>query len=131
MDNIITNFKAAWYAFEILMPVAVFCLFVIVFLSYVYKKYIRCRFWRSSIVFGVFSAFGATIGLFVGASKSDIVSSLLPPIITLISGYLAYLGSRDLPVKIKALLPGGVFALLVSLLYSAFYMKSWYNFVSQ
>ena len=131
MSDIIANFKAAWYAVEILIPVTVFCLLLILFLSFVYKKYIRCRIWRSAIVFGVFSAFGATIGMFMGASKSDIVSSLLPPIITLISGYLAFLGSKDLPLKIKALIPGGVFALLVSLLYSAFYMKAWYNFVSQ
>jgi len=131
MENIIANFKAAWYAVEILIPVAVFCLVLMLFLSWVYKKYFRCRFWRSAIVFGVFAAFGTTIGMFMGASKSEIVSSLLPPIITLISGYLAYLGSRDLPDKLKALIPGGVFMLLVSLLYSAFYMKSWYLFVAQ
>lgn len=131
MDNITANFKAAWYAVEILLPVAVFCVGLILLLSWVYKKYIRCRFWRSGVVFGVFSAFGTTIGMFMGASKSEIVSSLLPPIITLISGYLAYLGSRDLPAKLKALIPGGVFVLLVSLLYSAFYMKSWYIFVAQ
>ena len=130
MDNILANFKAAWYALEILVPVALFDLVLIAFLAFVYKKYFRCRVWRSVIVFSTFAAFGTTIGMFMGASKSDIVSSLLPPIITLISGYLAYLGSRELPIKIRALIPGGVFALLVSLLYSAFYMKSWYIFVA-
>ena len=130
MNNIITNFKAAWFAIEVLMPVGVFCLLLVFILSWVYKKYIHCRFWRSGIIFGMFSAFGSTIGMFMGASKSEIVSSLLPPIITLISGYLAYLGSKDLPVNLKVLIPGGVFVLLVSLLYSAFYMKSWYLIVS-
>ena len=50
MNNIIANFKAAWYAVEILIPVAVFCLALILLLSWVYKKYIRCRFWRSGVV---------------------------------------------------------------------------------
>lgn len=131
MQNLIANFKAAWYALEILIPVIASNLLLILLLSCAYKKYVRCRIWRSTLFFSVFAAFGTTIGMFMGASKSEIVSSLLPPIITLISGYLAYIGSRDLPNKIKVLIPGGVFILLVSLLYSAFYMKSWYIFVAQ
>ena len=131
MDNIITNFHAAWYAMEILLPVFFFGAVTAALLSGAYKRFAQCEFWKSFMIFSVFSAFGITIGMFMGASKSEIVSSLLPPIITLISGYLAYLGSKELPDQVKVLIPGGVFVLLVSLLYAAYYMKAWYIFVSR
>ena len=116
---------------EVLLPVFFFSAVTVILLSCAYKRYAQCEFWKSSIVFLVFSTFGITIGMFMGASKSDIVSSLLPPVITLVSGYLAYLGSKELPEQIKVLIPGGVFALLVSLLYAAYYMKAWYLFVKE
>jgi hypothetical protein len=64
--------------------------------------------------------------MFMGASRSDVVSSILPPIMTLISGYIVYLGSKNLSNEVRKLIPGGVFVLLLSLLFSAYYMKAWY-----
>lgn len=131
MDELITNSNAAIYALKILLPVFVFCLTLVLPLAGVYKGYLQSPFWPSVMIFSVFCSFGSTIGMFMGASRSDIVSSLLPPIITLISGYVVYLGSKELPGEIKRLIPGGVFALLLSLLFSAYYMKAWYIFVSK
>jgi predicted neutral ceramidase superfamily lipid hydrolase len=129
MEDLITNFNAAIYAFKILIPVFTFGLGIVLFLAGAYKGYKQTPFWSSAMVFAVFGTFGATIGMFMGASRSDIVSSLLPPIITLISGYIVYLGSKDLSEQIKTLIPGAVFVLLLSLLFSAYYMKAWYGFV--
>lgn len=127
MGDITSNFETAWSVIELLLPVGIFCLTLVILVSFGHKKYIRHRFEQSGLFFGMFAVFGATIGMFMGASQSAIVSSLLPPIITLISGYLAYLGSRSLPAEIKMLMPGGIFILAVSLLYSAFYSTMWHN----
>ena len=79
------------------------------------------------MVVAMFATFGSTIGMFMGASASPIVTSILPPIITLISGYLALTASKDMPPKVKVVVPGALVALLLSLLFSAFYMKFWYG----
>lgn len=126
MGNLVSNFKAAIYALEILLPVFVFGLVLVLSLSGAYRRYLQTTFWPSAMIFMVFCSFGTTIGMFMGASRSDIVSSILPPIITLISGYIIYLGSKDLSNEVKKLIPGGVFVLLLSLLFSAYYMKAWY-----
>ncbi len=131
MEELSLNFSAAIYALKILFPVFVFGLMIVLALAAAYKAYQKSAYWSSAMIFLVFCCFGTTIGMFMGASRSDIVSSLLPPIITLISGYIVYLGSKDLSEKVKALIPGSVFVLLLSLLFSAFYMKSWYNFVAK
>ncbi|TOM02820.1 hypothetical protein CGH85_23295 [Vibrio parahaemolyticus] len=128
MERIQANFEAALYAVEILIPITVFCLVLVVAVSFGYRAYTTFDFFQSTLIFSVFSAFGTTIGMFMGASKSEIVSSLLPPLITLVSGYLAYIGSKDFSDNIKCSIPGGVLVLLISLLYAAFYMKSWYMF---
>jgi predicted neutral ceramidase superfamily lipid hydrolase len=131
MEDLIANFNAAIYAFKILAPVFVFGLTLVLFIAGAYKAYKKTPFWTCAMVFAVFGIFGVTIGMFMGASRSDIVSSLLPPIITLISGYIVYLGSKDLSDQMKELIPGAVFVLLLSLLFSAYYMKAWYAFVAK
>src|SRR3990167_10136032 len=44
----------------------------------------------------MFSLFGAVVGAFCGASETPIVSTIVPAIISLISGYIIYLTSKDL-----------------------------------
>lgn len=130
MKDLIANFNAAIFALEILLPTFVFGLALVLSLAGAYKGYKQTPYWTTAMIFLVFCSFGTTIGMFMGASRSDVVSSLLPPIITLISGYIVYLGSKDLSDEIKTLIPGGVFVLLLSLLFSAYYMKAWYKFVA-
>jgi len=126
MNNIYNNFCAAKYALEILAPAFAFGLVSVLCVSGAYKAHVQIHFWSSTMLLLVFCSFGTTIGMFVGASKSEIVSSLLPPLITLVSAYVAWLGSKDFPDNVKVLIPGGMFVLLLSLLFSAYYMKAWY-----
>jgi len=130
MDQLFGNFNAAWYALGILLPPMTFGVVLVIGLSAVFKKYLGVLYMQSTTILAVCWSFGMTIGLFMGASKSDIVSSLLPPIITLVSGYIVYLGSKELSSDIKRLIPGGVFVFLMCLVFSAYYMKAWYQVVT-
>ncbi|MCI5145608.1 MAG: hypothetical protein D3923_08765 [Candidatus Electrothrix sp. AR3] len=130
MEDLSLNFKAGVYALKILIPTFIFDIILVLSLACAHKGYKQTPFWSGLMIFSLFSVFGTTIGMFMGASRSDIVSSLLPPIMTLISGYIVYLGSKDLPDEVKIFIPGGIFILLLSLLFSAYYMKAWYIFVS-
>ena len=126
MEELIVNFKAAIYALKILLPAFVFALFLVLSLAGAHKAVQQTPFWPGVMIFALFSSFGTTIGMFMGASRSDVVSSLLPPIITLVSGYIVYLGSKELSATVKIFIPGGIFILLLCLLFSAYYMKAWY-----
>jgi len=125
MGELTKNFHSALRAFSTLAPVFSSGIVLSVVLAVFYKYLNNNLFVRALIVFLVFSVFGSTIGVFMGASSSPIVTSLLSPIITLIAGYVAYLGSKELPQEFKELLPGAVLLLLTNLLFSAFYMKFW------
>jgi len=125
MADLLKNFASAWRAVTTLAPVFLSAVVLSVLLSVLYKQVNKNALSRALVVFLVFSVFGSTIGVFMGASSSPIVTSLLPPIITFIAGYIAYLGSKDLPRELKELLPGAVLLLLSNLLFSAFYMKFW------
>ena len=129
MEDLTANFSAAAYALKILCPVFLFAALVVCCLALMHRRWPETSFFFCLLIFAVFAAFGATIGMFMGASRSDIVSSLLPPIITLISGYIVFIGSKDLSPPIRVIVPCAVLALLVCLLFSAYYMKSWYTFV--
>jgi uncharacterized membrane protein YfcA len=125
MTELLKNFASAWRALSTLTPVFLSAIALSLVLSILYNYINKNIVARALVVFLVFSVFGSTIGVFMGASKSPIVTSLLPPIITLIAGYIAYLGSKELPKEFKELLPGAVLLLLSNLLFSAFYMKFW------
>jgi len=129
MENItvLDGFIAAQVALTILLPVFVFSIVFTFLFAFLYSFYIKSKRYKIMVMFLVFSLFGGTIGIFIGGSKAAIVSSILPPIITLISGYLVFVVSKELSTEIKALLPGAVIVLLVTLLFSAFYMKSWFS----
>lgn len=125
MDDFSKNFHSALRAFSTLAPIFSSGIVLSIVLALLYNYRNKNPFDRTLIVFLVFSVFGSTIGVFMGASSSPIVTSLLPPIITLIAGYVAYLGSKELPQEFKELLPGAVLLLLTNLLFSAFYIKFW------
>lgn len=126
MNDIAANMDAVGKALLLLAPVLLTCGVLVSFITWLYFKYAKSEIWRTAMVVAMFATFGATIGMFMGASASPIVTSILPPVITLISGYLALTASKDMPPEVKVFVPGALVALLLSLLFSAFYMKFWY-----
>lgn len=126
MNNIVANLDAIWKAFLLLTPVLLTCGIIVTLITLLYFKYAKSEVWRTAIAVTMFATFGATIGMFMGASASPVVTSILPPVITLVSGYLAFAASKDMPSETKIIIPGALVALLLSLLFSAFYMKFWY-----
>lgn len=126
MAELIVNFNAVVKAISLLLPVGVVCTLLVAALTWLYHRFAETEVWRTFVAIAVFAAFGATIGMFMGASASPIVTSILPPVITMISGYLAFSAAKDMPPKIQIVVPGALLALLISLLFSAFYMKFWY-----
>lgn len=126
MSDVLANLDAVGKALALLAPVVLVCSMLVVLITWLYQKYADTEAWRTAIAVAMFSTFGATIGMFMGASASPIVTSILPPVITLVSGYLAFSASKDMPPKIQIVVPGALVALLLSLLFSAFYMKFWY-----
>lgn len=77
-------------------------------------------------LFGMGGIFGATLGCFMGASQSLPASNMLNLLVPLISGYVAYLTSRDLAPEIKVFVPGTVSILLLALLIVFWQMKYYY-----
>jgi hypothetical protein len=126
MNSFSTNMDAVGKALSLLTPVVLINGILVIFITWLYFIYANSVIWRTAMAVAMFSTFGATIGMFMGASASPIVTSILPPVITLISGYLALIASKDMPTEIKIVIPGALVALLLSLLFSAFYMKFWY-----
>ena len=125
MNELLTNFVAAGRALSALSPILAAVLVASLGLAGLYRLIDGTTFPNALLVFAGFSIFGSTIGVFMGASSSPIVTSVLPPIIFLIAGYMAYVGSKDFPTEVKVMLPGAVFLLLLNLLFSAFYIKFW------
>jgi len=78
---------------------------------------------RFFLLYFGFALFGGTIGVFIGASKQSVIVSVLPPLITLISGYVLFTKSNALSLKSRYALGGGVVAFIVMLLVCAFYMR--------
>lgn len=120
------GFHAAWRAGQLLLPVITVCSAAALLLAVGYRMWGDTAFLRTLAFFYSFAAFGTTIGLFMGASRTEIVASVLPPVITLVSAYLAYSHTREMPLEFQRVLPGAVLSLLFSLVFSAFYMKFWY-----
>lgn len=118
-----TCLDAVWKTFVLLLPVFLMILFTTVLSAGLYKRLFNVALLHSGMVIAAFGFFGATIGCFVGSSRSPIVSSILPPLVTLLSGWVALLSSRELPTRMKLLFPGAMVVMMFSLLGSAFYLK--------
>ena len=56
----------------------------------------------------MFAIFGAAIGVFIGGAKESIVSTILPSLITLVTGYIAYLATKEMDEEIKKNIPGAM-----------------------
>jgi hypothetical protein len=110
-------------AVVILLPLFAICLLGSMLLSLMYRLALLERFLRTSMVFLAFSFFGMTVGMFVGASSQPMVASILPPVIALISGYIAFVSGKSVPVKTRLLMPGGLMLMLAMLQIATWYMK--------
>lgn len=70
---------------------------------------------------GAFSGLGAMVGIAMGASRLGVVGSILPALLTLISGYLVYLFTADRIIVNRRILPYCLMALIVSASFGSFY----------
>lgn len=71
-----------------------------------------------------FAALGTLIGVFLGASRVGVVGAILPAIITLASGYLAYLFTRDTNIINRHIVPACILAMIFCASGGAFYGAS-------
>jgi uncharacterized membrane protein len=78
------------------------------------------------LLYGTFGLFGLAIGFFMGAASRDekVVTALLPVIITLVSGYVAYIAQKNASASFVRLLPGAMCLLLLSTVFTSRYMKT-------
>ncbi|MBI1761837.1 MAG: hypothetical protein HYR56_10415 [Acidobacteria bacterium] len=125
MSDLTHTINAVLKAIWLLLPVGVVCTVLVVAVAWFYNRFAKSEVWRTSVFIGVFAAFGATIGIFIGASSSPTIASILPTVITLISSYLAFTVTKDMPQEFQVVVPGALLAFLASLLFSTFYMKFW------
>jgi hypothetical protein len=123
LDNLVTGLRAI----VVLLPVFVIGAGSSLVFSFFYYRIVGGRLLRSLMIFLTFSSFGSTIGMFMGASSQPIVASVLPPVITLTSGYLVFLKSASFPLRTRVLIPGALVLMLGMLQFAAWYMKFWLN----
>jgi peptidoglycan/LPS O-acetylase OafA/YrhL len=77
-------------------------------------------------LFAMGATFGVTLGCFMGASQSMPASNILNLLVPLVSGYIAYMTSRDLAPEIRLFVPGMVSILLLALLITFWHMKYYF-----
>ena len=111
-------------ALELLWPLFVGVSGVSLILAVAYLGTSQASFFRRLMIIGMYAAFGATLGTFVGASKDSVLQLALTPVLALCTGFLAIYANKEVPDEIKVLVPGALLAFLVLLLFSAFYMRA-------
>lgn len=75
----------------------------------------------SSSVIISFTALGAMLGVFIGASREPVVGAALPALITLISGLMVYLFSKEEMTEWRATIPISLIALVLAASGGGFY----------
>ena len=117
-------------AMILLSPPLVMGALASIVMAKLFSTYLNRSIWPIAALFFMFSLFGTTIGVFMGASKQPIVASTLPPIITLVSGYIVLTKGADMSPRTRLTLPGALLMLLLMLLFGAFYMKCYTSVTS-
>lgn len=79
----------------------------------------RRRSARAIVFCNMFGLYGVVLGFFIGASTESIVRDAFSSVVTIASGYFAYLLSKDLNPRVKAMIPAAVICFLLSLIMSA------------
>ena len=85
-----------------------------------------CRSFPKTWVLGcafLFAVFGSTIGALTGGSRTPLVSTLLPALISFVIGYLAFLIHKKANRRLVRLVPACIFSFLVATTTSAFYAR--------
>ena len=76
------------------------------------------RIMRSNLAFALL---GGTLGMLTGASKTPVLSTTLPALVTLVTVYLGYIVQKDTHAELRAVSPAFVFSLLIAAVFMAFY----------
>jgi hypothetical protein len=113
---------AAWRAIKLLLPVGIFIIVISLCVVVVYVIVLKSHWRRTFGLALMFAGFGGTIGIFLGSSATPVISALLPPIITLVAGYVAYLTNKELSAEFRLLVPGALIAFQASLLFGFWYI---------
>ncbi|ELB2904307.1 hypothetical protein [Vibrio parahaemolyticus] len=71
----------------------------------------------------MFGLYGVVLGFFIGASKDSIVRDGFSSIVTIASGYLTFLMSKDLSSRYKVMIPYALICFLISLIVSATFLS--------
>lgn len=90
-------------------------LLVIMLVQIVYKPIVKG--WQP-VIFS-FSLLGGIIGLFVGASKTPVIGTVLPAILTFVAALLAYLFGKENLRDWRPVLPFCIIAVLLTALYGS------------
>ena len=69
----------------------------------------------------MFVAFGTFLGIFITTSRDPIVGSILPLIITFVSGYIAYSFKKEDGLLNSDIIPGAIICLVFSATFGAFF----------
>lgn len=129
MDDALSMMRDVWgetfRAMVLLSPPVVLGALFSLTTAKLYSVHLHRSMWPIAVVLFMFGLFGATIGIFMGASKQPIVASILPPVITLASGYIVLTKTSDLSIRTRLILPAALMMLLLMLLLGAFYMKGY------
>lgn len=127
------NWESLWLAVQFLFPLIILIVVLAILLAFAYTGIGRYApestdmgFYRRMWLFGMSCAFGVTMGSFMGASQSMAAASIINVVVPLVSGYFAYLTSRDLAVEVKLFVPGAVAGLLLSLMISFWHMRFYF-----
>lgn len=78
-----------------------------------------------------FTALGAMLGVFIGASREPVVGAALPALITLISGLMVYLFSKKEMTKWRGTIPIAIAALVMAASAGGFYGGAARNITEQ
>lgn len=78
----------------------------------------RERFPRAVALCLMFGLYGTTLGHIIGAARESQASHAISTLVTVVSGYFGYAISKELPPRLKAMIPAAVICFLISLMFS-------------
>jgi hypothetical protein len=89
---------------------------IIVIIRYCTKPKIKG--WQSVIY--AFALLGGLVGILVGASKTPVVGTILPAILTFVTALLAYLFGKENLAQWRPVIPFCIIVMLITALYGSF-----------
>ncbi len=130
------SWRVAGDALALLLPILIFALLLAIVIALFYSGVtytdpatnanVKISFQRRTWLFMMGATFGTILGCFMGASQNLPAANILNVVVPLVSGYIAYITSKDLAVEIRLFVPGAVASLLIALLVSFWHMRLYY-----